>query len=146
MHIRKLSVGFQDIQQCEDALRGKDGLDPDVLAYPATTILVAEDGQNSAYMPIQTCYVMETLGFKDGTPDLALASAMKQFVSILVWEARKNGIGEILFLGNNEQTNAFALNNSFEEVPYKVFRLKTARAENPSSGQADEGSQWHIQE
>jgi hypothetical protein len=126
MHIRKLTVGLKDIANCEAALKGKPGLDPEVLGYPATTILVAEDGVDTVYMPVQTCYVLETLGYEDGTKDFALAQAMKQFVSILVWEARKNGIGEVLFLGNNADTNTFALNNGFEELPYKCYRLRSS--------------------
>ena len=122
-HCRKLYPTIKDINSCREALQGKDALDTDVLAYPATTVLVAEDGKDQVFMPVQVCYLMETLGYKD-VSDVALASAMKQFVSILVWEGRKAGHGELLFLGNNEQTNAFALNNGFELIEYQVYRLR----------------------
>ena len=124
MHIRKLSAGFKDQEKCAKALTGRYATDDTFLNYPSTTILVAEDGKDSVYMPVQTVYLMETMGIPPGTPDIAIAKAMKQFVSILVWESRKVGQGEILFFGNNQQTIDFACNNNFEEMPFKIYRLR----------------------
>lgn len=136
-HVRRLNLhDMAEVKDCERALAGKPGLDAEVLAYPATVILVAEDGKDKIYLPVQTCFFMETLGYQDAN-DTALALAMKQFTSILVWEMGEKGTGEMYFLGNNEKTNAFALNNGFEEVPYKVFRLKRQR---PQSLAISEGS------
>ncbi len=138
MHVRKLKQSFTDIQNCQAALQGKPGLDADVLAYPATTILVAEDGKDTVFMPVQTAFLFETMGYKEGISDLALASAMKLFTQILVWEGRKAGHGELYFIGTNEETNQFALNNGFEEVKYRVFRLR--HEATPMSTDKSEGS------
>ena len=124
MHIRKLSAGFKDQEKCAKALTGRYATDDTFLNYPSTTVLVAEDGIDSVYMPVQTVYFMETMGYLKGTSNITLAKAMKQFVSILVWESRRAGHGELYFVGNKEETNTFAMNNGFEELPYKVFRLK----------------------
>jgi hypothetical protein len=128
MHVRKINPhSMIETKAAELALQDKPGLDPLIFTYPATTILVAEDGTDKVFMPVQTCYIMETLGYKEGISNLSLAAAMKQFVSVLVWESGKSGFGELLFLGNNEETNKFAENNDFEELPYKCYRLKVPR-------------------
>ena len=143
MHVRKLNPhNMAEVKQCEDALQGKPHLDPEVFTYPATSILVAEDGVSRVFQPIQTCYMIETIGYDPSVPDLSLAFAMKQFTSIAVWEANNAGIGEIYYLGTNEGTNLLALNNGYEEVCCKVFRLKVRhpnlRKEIPAAGETGE--------
>lgn len=124
MHVRKLSQGFTDIEKCAASFVGRHATDDKFLHYPATTVLVAEDGKDSVYMPVQTCLVPETIGYQEGISNISLAKAMQQLISVLVWEARRLGIGELIFYGNNQQTIDFACNNGFEEMPWKVYRLK----------------------
>ena len=140
-HIRRLNIHDPlEVKDCEQAFRDKHGLDPEVLTYPSTAILVAEDGKDKVYLPVQTCFVMETLGYHEAISNLSLALAMKQLTSILVWEMGEKGIGEMYFLGSNEETNSFALQNGFEEVPYKVLRLKRQRPQSSTKGEGSHES------
>lgn len=137
-HIRRLNpLDTEEVADCIRSLTGKAGFDPSILSYPNTVILVAEDGKDKVYQPVQTCYFLETLGYHESISEHSLALAMKQFTSILMWEMAEKGIGEMYFLGSNDDTNAFALQNQFEEVNYKVFRLKRQR---PQSSVNSEGS------
>lgn len=141
-HIRKLNrTDILEVADCAATLKDKSGLDPDVFTYPATAILVAEDGKDKVYQPVQTCFVLETLGYHEGISDQSLALAMKQFTSILMWEMSEKGIGETYFLGTNEETNTFALNNGYEEVTYKVFRLRRQRPQSPANSEGSHATE-----
>jgi hypothetical protein len=50
--------------------------------------------------------------------------ALKELTQNCVTQAHITGAGEILFLGSEQGTNEMAANHLFEELPYKVYRLK----------------------
>lgn len=106
-------------------LSDKNCYAPEVLTYPATSILKAErDGKVILYVPVQTCYVMEALGIAEGASFTETAESLKQAVHAVAWEARKAGHGELLFFCKDKQTSDFAERHGFESVNLPCFRLR----------------------
>lgn len=109
--------------------------DPDVLSYPATTALVAHSDHIILYLPVQKVIMLESLAInpevgKDGKPlvtDHEVSVALKEAVINLAFEGQVNGVGEIYFMGTNEQTNKFAAKHGFEQLPWVPYRIKTFR-------------------
>lgn len=111
----------EELQLFQDSLKANNG---ELLnTCPDMKVVVAENGKPLLFTPVQSCYVMGSLGYKD-ISNLQLASAMRQVVSTLVWESRREGRGDIYFVGGNEMSDKFAENNGFEEVTAPVFRMR----------------------
>lgn len=113
----------QEVELFKESFKANDAeLGPEVL-YPDTKFIVAESDQPLLFVPVQSVYMMGSLGHKD-VPPLQLATAMRQVVATLVWESRKQGRGDIYFVGGNEHSDTFAENNGFERVDKPVFRMR----------------------
>lgn len=108
----------------------ENGFDPEVPKYPTTVTWCAydKDGQ-VAFLPVQLAYIMESFASRPGLTPRRQADALKEFTQNLVTQAALHGVGEIYFLGTSEDTNAYAENYIFEEVPYKVYRAKLRNLE-----------------
>lgn len=113
----------EELQLFQDSYKASNGELGQEVLYPDTKIMVAENGKPLLFMPIQSCYVMGSLGYK-GTSNLQLASAMRQITATLVWESRREGRGDIYFVGGHEMSDSFARHNGFEEVASPVFRMR----------------------
>lgn len=119
-----------EVKKAEESFKSVkaiNALDGDVFTYPATQILVAESDKPILFMPVQTTYMMESLGPTVEASDLEIASALKQMTQVLHWEAHKAGIGEFYFLCSHERTQKFAQMHDYEEVPMKIYRRKVKR-------------------
>lgn len=102
-----------------------NGFDPQVAAYPSTiTWVVYDESGPLAYMPMQCPLVMDSLATRPGASKSEIAAALKELTQQFVTQAHIRGAGEILFLGTEEGTDKMAQNQLFEELPYKVYRLR----------------------
>lgn len=102
-----------------------NGFDPEVARYPSTiTWCVYDKSGPLAYMPMQCPLVMDSLASRPGASKSEIASALKELTQQFVTQAHIRGAGEILFLGTEEGTDHMAVNQIFEELPYKVYRLR----------------------
>jgi hypothetical protein len=107
-----------------------NGFDPEVPKYPSTITLCAYDKDGPlAYMPVQQPFVMDSVASRPGASKGQIALALKEFTQAIVTMSHLKGVGEIYFLGTEDGTNKMAENQFFEELPYKVFRVKVAALE-----------------
>lgn len=100
--------------------------DPNVLRYGATFTLVARSkSKDVLYIPIQTVFMLESLAINPDATKHEVAVALREVLVSLGLLAQRSGIGEIYFLGTNDDTNAFALKHGLEELPWRAFRMKS---------------------
>lgn len=103
----------------------KNLIDPRVLEYPVTDTLVAEkEGREIVYLPAQQCLVLESLGISPEASVTEIAGALDKLIATAVYEARKNGHGEIYWLCSDESTCKFAERHGAELVTLPVYRVK----------------------
>lgn len=107
-----------------NSVKAISALDPSVFSYPATQILVAESDKPILFMPVQTTYMLESLGPTVEASDLEIAAALKQMTQVIHWEACKAGIGEYYMLCSHQRTQDFAQMHGYEEVLMKIYRRK----------------------
>lgn len=101
-----------------------------VLEYPTTFTLAAFDSDGTiAFLPVQQPFCMEAVAFRPGISDSQKALAMKELTHLLIATCHAKGAGEIIFLGTNEGTNAFAEHQGFHELPWRVYRVRVAELE-----------------
>jgi len=107
-----------------------NGFDPEVAKSPSTFVLCAYDKSGPvAYQPVQRVYMMDSYAGRPGNTKLQTAGAMKELFQETVTQAHINGVSEIYYLGTDSGTDAMTTNHAFEELPYKVFRVKVASLE-----------------
>lgn len=117
----------EDSALFEEWSRGtkNNGFDPEVAAYPSTiTWCVYDQHGPLAFMPMQCPLVMDSLASRPWASKYEIAAALKELTQEIVTQAHIRGSGEILFMGTEDGTDKLASNQLFEEVPYKVYRLK----------------------
>lgn len=108
-------------------------LDPGVLTYPSTRVLVAHHGDPVLMMPVQTAFVLESLAVKPGLSPLEEAEALKQLTKTVAYAAGSQGVREIYFLCKDERVVEFAKRHGYEEIPWKCLRLKLDDVEKCST-------------
>lgn len=126
-HLFVRPAKFEDAAIFEEWSRNtpNNGFDPEVAKYPSTiTWCVYDQHGPLAYMPMQCPLVMDSLAGRPGASKYEIAAALKELTQQFVTQAHARGAGEILFLGSEDGTNELAENQLFEEIPYKVYRLK----------------------
>lgn len=122
-------------QNTEDNL-----FDPDVATYNTTVVRCAYDQDGPmVFMPVQQPLFMEHLAIRPGLSDTNTAVALKELTQDTVSQAHIKGSGEIYFLCKEPSTIAFAKHQLFEEVPWRLFRIKLKELETPrkESDEAD---------
>jgi hypothetical protein len=70
--------------------------------------------------------MLESLAPRPGATKEQIALAMKELTQNAVTQAHLGGSGEIYYLGSDKNTDEFAVHHLFEELPYRVFRVKLA--------------------
>lgn len=121
----------KDIPKLEKWLKdtANNLFDPDVLTYPQTTILAAHDTEPIVYMPVQIAAVLESLAVRPGASPLEFASAIKELIKTVAFLSKTRGIHELYFVSKDENVNRLAAKHGFEEVPWKLLRLKLDKLE-----------------
>lgn len=127
IQIRKMLPTIDESDACAKALSENSALnrvDPKVLTYPATTVLVAASDRPKLFMPVQTCYVLESLGATEHATEREIALSLKNMLAIVGWEARRSGHGEIYFQASEPKIANFAKRHGFEEIDIPVLRMR----------------------
>lgn len=102
-----------------------NGFDPEVAKFPTTITFAAYDKTGVlAYQPVQQVFMLEALATRPGEDKRKIAACMKEFTQAIVTQAHLKGMGEVYFLGTDAGTDAMAANHTFEELPYKIYRMK----------------------
>jgi len=109
----------------------KDNLfDQEILTYPSTGCLVAHaNGEPIVFMPIQYVPMLESLAINPNSSVKDVATSLWQLVAAVQLECQRKGMGEIYFLCKEESTIQFAQKNGFNEIPWKLFRMKLSDME-----------------
>jgi len=107
----------------ENTDKGK--FDPEVARFKSSITWCAYDEDGPlVFQTIQRPLMLESLAPRPGATKEQIASAMKELTQNAVTQAHVMDSGELYFLGTDEETNEFAKNKIFEELPYRVFRCK----------------------
>lgn len=98
--------------------------DPAILRYPTLRVLCAYNGVPVGYLPTQQALVLESLGLNPALSAQEHGQAIRDLVKGSELLASSLGIKEILFLGTDDAVNSIAGHHGFEEVKYKVYRMR----------------------
>lgn len=107
--------------------RKKNKYDPEILSYDSTRIVAVDvDGEPQCYLPYQLVIMVESLAPKPGSGKPQIAKCLKEAIHAVVRIAKQSHIGEVYFLcaPEDKETASFAKLHGYEEMPYRVLRLK----------------------
>ncbi len=103
----------------------KGNFDPEVARFGSSITWCAYDKDGPlCFQTIQRPLMLESLAPLPGATKQQITSAMNELSQSAITRSHIVDAGEIYFLGSDEDTDEFATNHIFEELPYKVFRLK----------------------
>jgi hypothetical protein len=83
------------------------------------------------YAPVQRPMFMEALAINPEASELEVAAALKAVIQFLVSQAHITGASEVYFYCADERTAEYAKRQLFEEVPFRLFRIKLSDLEKP---------------
>ena len=108
-----------------------NGFDPKAALHPSTFTLCAYDKDGPlAFQPVQQVFMMESFAPRPGSTKHQNAVALKEIFQETVTQAHIKGVGEIYYMSTDPGTDNMTTNQEvFEELPYKVFRVKLASLE-----------------
>lgn len=96
----------------------------------STLTFVAEDAKGAAtYCPMQQAVFMEALAIRPGARLGTVAKALRDLALTAVRLAKRIGGSEVYAVCDEPTTQALMLRHGFEEIPAKIFRLRTRVAE-----------------
>jgi hypothetical protein len=120
--------------------------DPKVALYPSTMNYAAfKKNKIVLYAPVQKPLFIEALAINPEASEMEIASAMCEITQEAVSKAYREGSGEIYFLGTNEDTIVYA-SKCFEEVPYRLFRLRISNIEGQNEQVQDQQNSLAVGE
>jgi hypothetical protein len=104
--------------------------DPDVVRYPSTVVWMAFNKKGPvAFLPIQRPLLLDALAINPDADAAEVGTALKELTQNAVTQAHALGAGEIYFLCKDESTMEFAKRHAYEEMPWKLFRIKLKNLE-----------------
>ena len=115
------------IIQWLERIREKNLLDPAVLTYPATRVMVAEDRDGrkpKLAVPVQKVLMLESLAPEPESEGQVEAMGLRACLFPLVVKAQEEGVGEIMFLCKDEQVIKYAEKYGFERVNIPLLRMR----------------------
>lgn len=125
MMVRKADPIKEPVEECLKANSARNAFDRDVLDYPLTTTLAAHsNGTTYGYMPVNPVIMLESIGLTNGHTPQEQANAVMELTKAAATLAHVNGYRELMFLASDETTANGAKLMGFEELPYKVLRMK----------------------
>ena len=99
--------------------------DPQVPLYPSSSTWCAYDSEGPlAYQTLQQPLMLESLAPRPGADKFKIASALKELTQNAITQAHLKGVGEIYYLSSDPETDALASNQIFEELSFKVYRVR----------------------
>jgi hypothetical protein len=104
--------------------------DPEVAKFKSSYTWCAYDKDGPlAYQTIQRPLMLESLAHRPGATKQQTAIALRELTQNAITQSQLLGAGEIYYLGSDTPTNDMATSQVFEELPYKVYRLKIKELE-----------------
>ena len=99
--------------------------DPEVGLFPSSFTWCAFDKDGPlAYQTIQQPFMLESLAPRPGASKQQIAVALKELTQNAITQANLKGVGEVYYLGTDADTDAMATNQIFEELKFRIFRVK----------------------
>lgn len=135
VYVRPIEPGEADIfyswaVENED----KSKFDPATPLYKSSTTWCAYDSTGPlAYQTIQRPIMLESLAPRPGLSPIQISSLLKELTKNAITFAHTTGAGEVYFLGTDDDTDQFASNKIFEQLPYKIYRVKLANLEGKNA-------------
>ena len=100
--------------------------DPEVAKFKSSYTWCAYDQTGPlAYQTVQRPLMLESLASRPGATKHEVSLALRELTQNAITQAYLVGAGEIYYLGSDDDTNELA-GRLFEELPFKVYRLKIA--------------------
>jgi hypothetical protein len=116
--------------------------DPDIVGYPRTIMLRAEDNDGPLlYLPVQPVLMLESLAPKPGISERKEALSLWKLGQLLEDISRKTGIQEQFFLCKDDRVADICKAHGFTELEgYRILRKKIAPVtlEEPTDSAASE--------
>jgi hypothetical protein len=124
---------------CKWALTTKNNaIDPKVLTYKNTSIRVACNKNGPiVFMPVQRPLHMESLCVNPKASSGEVAVALRALFQDVILSAMQEGSGEIFFAASESTIPELAKKAGFEELPWKVYRIKISDLEKESDHEND---------
>lgn len=108
----------------------KSQFDPAVPLFKSSTTWCAYDKTGPlAYQTFQRPLMLESLAPRPGLSPIQTSFLLKELTQMAISQAHCGGAGELYFLGTDADTDAFATNKIFEELPFRVYRVRLADLE-----------------
>jgi hypothetical protein len=128
--MKQLKLRFarpEEAKQVTDWIREhpENDFDPDIIGYPTLQVFCAySDNGVEAYIPTHNVKVLESTALKPGIDIGTAAQALRDFTKAAELIASGQDIRELYFLCRDEALISMAENHGYEEMPFKVLRMK----------------------
>ena len=138
LKVEKLrSDDFPEMADWMSKLSHRNNIDTAIFNYPATETLKASNGKGLLYMPFQKTFMLESLAFNPEATNTEKALALREIMSVVTWEARNKGIGEIYFLCSDLETQTFVEHHGFEPMTPEAHKMPKAKGQVSEQAFAD---------
>jgi hypothetical protein len=122
-------AGKEDALQLVEWLHANRELnqyDPEILSYDSTRVLAVEmNDETIMYLPYQLTIMTDSLAPKPGLSKRKKAVGLREAIHGVVRIAKASHLGEIYFIGSDDETVEFAKQHGYEEVKgARLMRLK----------------------
>jgi hypothetical protein len=119
---------------CEWALSTRNNeIDPSVLTYKNTSIrAICNKNGPIMFAPIQRPLHLESLCINPSASIGEIAVALQTLFQDAITSAIQEGSGEIYYVATEETIPTFSKKFGFEELPWKVYRLRISDIEKRS--------------
>ena len=106
--------------------RAINKFEPDVLSYPRTVMLTADDESGPVlYLPVQPVLMLESLAPKPGVSPRKEALALWRMGEMLEQVSRDTGMREQYFICKDDRVADICADHGFEELKgYRLLRKK----------------------
>jgi hypothetical protein len=113
------------------SINTKDNLfDPDVAKYPTTTVFTAFNRSGPiVFAPVQRPLMIDALAINPHADAFDVGVALKEITQAVVTQAYIENRGEIYFLCKEDSTIEIAKRHAYEEMPWRLFRIKVSELE-----------------
>lgn len=115
----------EESKQIVDWLNNTPEFDPGILKYPMLGVHCAYNGAGPiAYLPFQRVIMLESLAVNPEAGPVDRGRAYRDLVKGVTLVASAEKIRELYFLATDEKVAKMAINHDFEELPWKVCRMR----------------------
>lgn len=110
--------------------------DPTAAAHPTSlTVAAYNEDKVILYAPAQSPFVLEALSVNPSATPLEIATALKEVTQFFVSQCYVQGKGELMFVCADQTTAEYAKRQAYEELPYRLFRIRINDLEPKPNGE-----------